>query len=259
MSYFDNSSTNQQQQQQHQPQPVDQAEAGALQPPPVSASNSSRYLAAGGAGGGGSGESRMVPPAYYPMKSLREMWPHQMLERHATEGLKEDEALPVATTTTMTTTTSRLQVDDQVAADFDSVNAATMRANYAKDIGAATTSKTPIMVMVDEDDSEFEEKSEAAAAAGPSPQTGAAVVEPNPDVLRGQFIEMSDNKNSLAMFWEQTIERYRSGWRDYVSGRFAAVSEQPKNRPMVVDLFSEGLWQKKWRRTTSVPPLSPAL
>ncbi|KAJ2870732.1 hypothetical protein H4R27_006816, partial [Coemansia aciculifera] len=51
-----------------------------------------------------------------------------------------------------------------------------------------------------------------------TPPGGLQQTEPNPDVLRAHFIETCGDKNSLAMFWEETIDRYRSGWRNYMSG-----------------------------------------
>ncbi|KAJ2000672.1 hypothetical protein GGI04_004059 [Coemansia thaxteri] len=85
---------------------------------------------------------------------------------------------------------------------------------------------------------------EGPGGGSSTPPTGLQT-EPNPDVLRSLFIETCSDKNQLEMFWQQTISRYRGGWRGYRMGR-AATSEQPKTRPMVIDTFSEGLWQQPW-------------
>ncbi|KAJ2517272.1 vacuolar membrane-associated protein iml1 [Coemansia sp. RSA 1939] len=74
--------------------------------------------------------------------------------------------------------------------------------------------------------------------------------EPNPDMLRAQFVEICRDKNGLEMFWQRTISRYRSGWRDYMSGNPATI-ETPKRRPMVADVFTDGIWQR--RHCSTVP------
>ncbi|KAJ1771870.1 vacuolar membrane-associated protein iml1 [Coemansia sp. RSA 1843] len=88
----------------------------------------------------------------------------------------------------------------------------------------------------------------AGATTPPAPMPG----EPNPDILRAHFIETCGNKNGLEMFWQRTIDRYRSGWRDYTMGNPATI-EAPKQRPLVVDMFTEGMWQRK--RNSTKPSL----
>ncbi|KAJ2445847.1 vacuolar membrane-associated protein iml1 [Coemansia sp. RSA 2424] len=234
-------------------------------PPPVPASNSSRQLAPPpppppAAPSTTAAGSRMVP-AYYPMRSSREMWPHQVLETLMLDKTKRKAH--------GTEDTYRLQIIDHVgaqAADFDSVNAAITR---AADSVSREEERPPVAPKVGGltvgggGGDEASEKSLAAAAAAEATsglQQQHQTAEPNPDVLRAHFIEMCDDKNSLVMFWEQTIERYRSGWRDYMSGK-AAASDLPRGRPMIIDLFSEGLWQKKWSANAAaeeeaVPPPS---
>ncbi|KAJ2573308.1 hypothetical protein GGH95_004063, partial [Coemansia sp. RSA 1836] len=151
--------------------------------------------------------------------------------------------------------TYRLQIIDHVgaqAADFDSVNAAITRAADSVSRGEERPPVAPKVGCLAAGGGggggggdEASEKSPAAAEATSGLQQHQTA-EPNPDVLRAHFIEMCDDKNSLVMFWEQTIERYRSGWRDYMSGKAAASGDLPRGRPMIIDLFSEGLWQKKW-------------
>ncbi|KAJ2630515.1 vacuolar membrane-associated protein iml1, partial [Coemansia sp. RSA 1694] len=229
-------------------------------PPPVPASNSSRQLAPlppPAAPSTTAAGSRMVP-AYYPMRSSREMWPHQVLETLMLDKTKRKAH--------ETEDTYRLQIIDHVgaqAADFDSVNAAITR---AADSVRREEERPPVApkvgggLAVGGGGDEASEKSPAAAEATSGLQQHQTA-EPNPDVLRAHFIEMCDDKNSLVMFWEQTIERHRSGWRDYMSGKAAASGDLPRGRPMIIDLFSEGLWQKKWSANVAaeeeaVPPPS---
>ncbi|KAJ2550904.1 vacuolar membrane-associated protein iml1, partial [Coemansia sp. RSA 1933] len=68
--------------------------------------------------------------------------------------------------------------------------------------------------------------------------------ESNPDILRLKFIDTCSDKIGLEIFWQHTIDRYRSGWRDYLRGNPPTI-ETPKQRPMVVDTFTEGMWQLK--------------
>ncbi|KAJ1796475.1 vacuolar membrane-associated protein iml1 [Coemansia sp. RSA 2399] len=88
--------------------------------------------------------------------------------------------------------------------------------------------------------------------AGATTPPAAMASEPNPDILRSHFIETCGDRNGLEMFWQRTIDRYRSGWRDYMKGSPATI-ETPKQRPMVVDMFTESMWQH--RRNSSKQPL----
>ncbi|KAJ2398159.1 vacuolar membrane-associated protein iml1 [Coemansia sp. RSA 2559] len=88
--------------------------------------------------------------------------------------------------------------------------------------------------------------------AGATTPPAAIVSEPNPDILRSHFIETCSDRNGLEMFWQRTIGRYRSGWRDFMKGSPATI-ETPKQRPMVVDMFTESMWQH--RRNSSKQPL----
>ncbi|KAJ2316233.1 vacuolar membrane-associated protein iml1, partial [Coemansia sp. RSA 2681] len=154
-------------------------------PPPVPAPNSSRQLApppppAPAAPSTTAAGSRMVP-AYYPMRSSREMWPHQVLETLMLDKTKRKAH--------GTEDTYRLQIIDHVgaqAADFDSVNAAITR---AADSVSREEERPPVAPKVGGltvgggGGDEASEKSLAAAAAAEATSglQQHQTAEPNPD------------------------------------------------------------------------------
>ncbi|KAI8321916.1 hypothetical protein GQ54DRAFT_251533, partial [Martensiomyces pterosporus] len=149
------------------------------------------------------------PQSYYPVRRCPELWPHQIL-RPMTTRRDPQRRMDIPDKYLM-------QIVDNlgsVPADFDSINAAVTR------------------VAV----------SHATGGSGTPP--GSSQAEPNPDSLRANFMEICRDKNSLEMFWQQTIDRYRNGWRNHAAGRVLA-RESSKNKPMVTDVFTEGLWQQK--------------
>ncbi|KAJ1788030.1 vacuolar membrane-associated protein iml1, partial [Coemansia sp. RSA 2167] len=180
-------------------------------------------------------ESYVVPnraaPVYYPMRQSREMWPHQVLHSLA-RNRSPSRQLNVPDTY------STQIVDDlgKLPADFDSVNAAVTRVAVMRDAATPSGRSGRSKHVVNETRGEW--------AGSTSGLAGVSPADAGPDALRANFIEICTDENSLKMFWQQTIQRYRSGWRDIKSMQSVA-GEPQRSRPMVVDKFSEAMWQPR--------------
>ncbi|KAJ2386389.1 vacuolar membrane-associated protein iml1, partial [Coemansia sp. RSA 2603] len=202
--------------------------------------------------------ARMVP-AFYPMRRTREMWPHQIHRSLAMHKLPHR--------TLEIPEWYSLQVVDRLGtqpADFDSVNAAITRvavmrqAEGPSPLGSSAqtgdTSATDACFWspgareppgVEHVASPAFNEARGQWAAEQPPASAAPQpmpTETNPDVLRANFIEVCRDQNSLEMLWQQTIGRYRNAWRAHCAGT-VPDGESPKSKPMVVDMFSEGMWQ----------------
>ncbi|KAJ2207724.1 hypothetical protein EV180_006943, partial [Coemansia sp. RSA 518] len=121
-------------------------------------------------------------------------------------------------------------------ADFDSVNAAVTRVAVMRDAATPSGRSGRSKHVVNETRGEW--------AGSTSGLAGVSPADAGPDALRANFIEICTDENSLKMFWQQTIQRYRSGWRDIKSMQSVA-GEPQRSRPMVVDKFSEAMWQPR--------------
>ncbi|KAJ2851092.1 hypothetical protein IWW36_001343 [Coemansia brasiliensis] len=171
-------------------------------------------------------------PIYYPMHQVHKVWPHQIipsLSQHRTLEQK----LEISDAYLM-------QIVDKLGelpASFDSVNAAVTRVavmrSAASDVGSCH--ELPPCTMSFNEESKVHDRISSNAAA--------AVTDAGPDGLRANFIEICKDKNSLEMFWQQTIQRYRAEWRDIKTGK--AAESESLSRPMIVDMFTEAMWQPR--------------
>ncbi|KAJ2726449.1 vacuolar membrane-associated protein iml1 [Coemansia sp. Benny D115] len=203
----------------------------------------------------GPAASRMVP-AYYPVRHNRDLWPHQKLPSLSVNRLASNRLV-------IPEWYSKQVVDNlgMLPTDFDSVNAAITRVSILQQVaGDSVMRELSENTTGDGRSSEKhldhimsplynENRAEWVGQSTPPPSTGvntssASAGEANPDVLRANFVEICEDRNSLEMLWQQTISKYRNGWRIYRNGQ-AAGTESPKSKPMVIDMFSEGMWQQK--------------
>ncbi|KAJ1832408.1 vacuolar membrane-associated protein iml1 [Coemansia sp. RSA 2711] len=174
----------------------------------------------------GAGTAVRSAPVYYPMRQSREMWPHQVLSSLARHRTPERKLYIPAEYS--------MQIVDElgrVPADFDSVNAAVTRVAVMRDAagGALADERVP----------------QAHASFGEAHDLFAGPQDAGPDALRANFIEICKDKNSLEMFWQQTVQRYRDAWRDLKSPAVPAAGDPQRNKPMVVDMLSEAMWQPR--------------
>ncbi|KAJ2800985.1 hypothetical protein H4S07_005044, partial [Coemansia furcata] len=223
--------------------------------------------------------NRMIP-SFYSARNPRDMWAHQVLE--SVEIDKRESRRKGKASESM----YKLQTVDHVGvqpADFDSVDAAITRAAYKSEDKRAWPTTMPVPTAssvprgsagssggsISSGESGVAEglwhgdrlsdlglelagdvQNDLAEGGSATPPGGLQQTEPNPDVLRAHFIEICGDKNSLAMFWGQTIDRYRSGWRNYMSGHSAVSRSSSSSIPFVaqyeflsepvVHRFSEG-------------------
>ncbi|KAJ1846214.1 hypothetical protein LPJ73_004598, partial [Coemansia sp. RSA 2703] len=203
------------------------------------------------------------------MRRTREMWPHQIHRSLAMHKLPHR--------TLEIPEWYSLQVVDRLGtqpADFDSVNAAITRvavmrqAEGPSPLGSSAqtgdTSATDACFWspgareppgVEHVASPAFNEARGQWAAEQPPASAAPQpmpTETNPDVLRANFIEVCRDQNSLEMLWQQTIGRYRNAWRAHCAGT-VPDGESPKSKPMVVDMFSEGMWQARRSTSNSIP------
>ncbi|KAJ1732229.1 vacuolar membrane-associated protein iml1, partial [Coemansia biformis] len=208
--------------------------------------------AAAGLSASGAAARRSTMPVYYPVRHVREVWPHQQVKtftRHRTPDRQLE--IPEEYSLQIVNELGRLPED------FDSVNAAVTRMAIMRRAmgqtgkgGRGDGRDTKVLLP----DSRMRRGSMALSMApsegasdwddGPAAMPDALQGDPAPDALRATFLEICKDKNSLEMFWQHTIQRYRSGWRTLRATQ-GPTNESPKSRPMVVDMFTDAIWQSR--------------
>ncbi|KAJ2347191.1 vacuolar membrane-associated protein iml1 [Coemansia sp. RSA 2618] len=182
--------------------------------------------------------SNRAAPVYYPMRPSRAMWPHQVLSSLARNRSPE----------------RRLEIPDEYSAqivddlgklpaDYDAVNAAVTRVAVMRAASGMEHGSRDVAHRRGSHAGLVNERRDWREPASGSP-SGVSQTDAGPDALRANFIEICKDKNSLEMFWQQTIRRYRNGWRDIKTMQLAA-GEPQRSKPMVVDMFSEAMWQQR--------------
>ncbi|KAJ2160896.1 vacuolar membrane-associated protein iml1 [Coemansia sp. RSA 552] len=197
------------------------------------------------------------PPVFYPTRQKQGLWPHQDIKALALNRgimrrleLSEDYSMQIVNSL------------GEFPEDFDSVNSAVSRVSGLRLVtneasesagGALPIRRARQNSLVAFDDARGswpvvddapDIPVHASQQQAPHHYHHQQGCETNPDVVRATFIEVCRDKNSLEMFWHQTIQRYRAGWRSVRAEQAGSGSgDSLRGKALVADMLTDAMWQ----------------